>query len=173
MWLDGSWDKPCPAWQLDRLYSLVKTLQPGCQFGVNLTVGKFNANRKKNPSKRYLPARQRQYDPLHMFPSDFRLWDPYMCAENDPKLFRFNGETYYLPFEQTLCSRNKGTWFYCDRYEDAPLQDVGEMVCNYRILEKNNNIMVLNLPPNKAGRLVESDVEQLMRIARELGVART
>ncbi len=50
LWFDGAWDKPCRAWQLDRLYSLVKTMQPMCQIGVNHTVGKYS-ERKGMPKK--------------------------------------------------------------------------------------------------------------------------
>lgn len=42
LWFDGAWDKPCRAWQLDRLYNHVKQMQPMCQIGVNHTVGKYS-----------------------------------------------------------------------------------------------------------------------------------
>ena len=171
LWLDGGWDKACCDWQLDRLYNLVKTLQPSCQFGVNVTIGKFN-NKKGNPKKRYLPKNQRNYDPIRMFPSDFRLWDPHMCANTDPKLFTFNKKVYYLPFEQTVCSREGGPWFYNDNYETRPFYDIDTVVNNYKILEKNQNIMVLNLPPDRNGKLVQSDIDNLMLISEKLGLKR-
>ncbi len=171
LWLDGGWDKACRRWQLDRLYSLVKTLQPKCQIGVNLTIGKFNGQ-KGIPGKRYLPQNYRYGDPIRMFPSDFRLWDPHMCRSDDPKIYTFKGEKYYLPFEQTVCSRIN-RWFYSDTYENQPLQNPDEAAKNYRILEKEDNIMIINLPPDKSGMLVKSDVENLMLIADKLGIRRT
>lgn len=171
LWLDGGWDKRCVEWQLDRIYNFVKQLQPNCQIGVNLTIGKYN-NKKGNPKNRFLPANQQNGDPIRMFPSDFRLWDPHMCSENDPKLFTFNGETYYLPFEQTICSRKEGKWFYSDTYKNTTLQEVDEIVKNYEILRENNNLMVINTPPDKNGRLVKEDKENLMRIANSLGIKR-
>lgn len=99
LWFDGAWDKPCRAWQLDRLYNLVKTMQPMCQIGVNHTVGKYS-ERKGMPKKRYEPKNYRDRDPLRMFPSDFRLWDPNMCREDDPKIYTFNGKEYYLPLSR-------------------------------------------------------------------------
>lgn len=165
LWLDGGWDKRCEDWQLNRLYSLVKTMQPGCQFGVNLTIGKYN-HKKGNPSKRYLPERQRKNDPIRMFPSDFRLWDPYMCAENDPKVFTFQGRQYYLPFEHTICSRQSGKWFYSDAYENGALIDAAETVHKMKILKNNQNRMVINLPPDRSGRLILSDQENLFQIAQ-------
>lgn len=172
LWFDGEWDKPCRAWQLDRLYSLVKTLQPNCQIGVNQTIGKFS-EKKGTPKKRYQPQNYRDRDPIQMFPSDFRLWDPYMCREDDPKIYTFNGKEYYLPFEQTICSRKEFSWFYSDTYESKPLMDADEIIKNYRILEKIQNVMVINLPPDKNGKLVAGDVENLMQIADALNIRRT
>lgn len=171
LWLDGGWDKPCRAWQLDRLYSLVKTMQPDCQIGVNLTIGKFN-RRKGNPGNRYLPQNQKAGDPIRMFPSDFRLWDPHMCSENDSKLFVFRGETYYMPFEQTICSRKEGKWFYSDTYEEGALIDIEETARNYEILIRNSNLMVINMPPNREGQLVPADRENLLRLSERLGIRR-
>ena len=171
LWLDGGWDKPCRKWQLDRIYNHVKALQPNCQIGVNLTIGKYN-NKKGNPKNRYLPENQQNGDPIRMFPSDFRLWDPHMCSENDPKLFTFQGKTYYLPFEQTICSRKEGKWFYSDTYESSTLLDVEQTAKNYKILKRNNNLMVINMPPKKDGKLVKADKENLLRIARCLGIKR-
>src|SRR5699024_6893233 len=89
LWFDGAWDKPCRAWQLDRLYNHVKSMQPMCQIGVNHTVGKYS-EKKGMPKKRYEPKNYRDRDPLRMFPSDFRLWDPNMCREEDRKSTRLN-----------------------------------------------------------------------------------
>lgn len=170
LWLDGGWDKKCVQWQLDRLYNFVKGLQPNCQMGVNLTIGNFK--KKGHTKPRYYPQNQLEGDPIAMFPSDFRLLDPHMCKENDPKLFTFAGKTYYLPFEQTICSRKEGKWFYSDTYDECTLIDVEETAKNYEILKKNNNVMVINTPPNKDGKLVKADKENLMRIADRLGIRR-
>lgn len=171
LWLDGAWDKPCRSWQLDRLYSHVKTMQPGCQIGVNHTVGEYS-EKKGSPKERYQPKNYKDRDPLRMFPSDFRLWDPHMCREDDPKIYTFGGKEYYLPFEQTICSRNAFSWFYSDRYEQKPLMDPAEVIRNYRTLEASGNLLVLNLPPNKDGKLVQGDVDNLMYIAQQLQLSR-
>ena len=171
LWLDGEWDKPCRSWQLDRIYNTVKTLQPKCQIGVNQTIGEFN-DETGAPGERYLPVNYQENDPIRMFPSDFRLWDPNMCRENDPKIYTFNGEKYYMPFEQTICSRKDFSWFYCDIYADKPMMDKEEIIRNYKILEKTNNLMVINLPPDKGGKLVDGDVKQLLEIADALGIRR-
>lgn len=171
LWFDGAWDKPCRAWQLDRLYNLVKTLQPCCQIGVNHTVGEYS-EKKGGPDPRYQPQNYQDRDPLRMFPSDFRLWDPYMCREDDPKIYTFNGKEYYLSFEMTICSRKEFSWFYSDTYAAKPLMDAEEIIHNYRILEKNGNMLVINLPPDYNGKLVPGDVDNLMRVSRALGIQR-
>ncbi len=95
-----------------------------------------------------------------------------MCREDDPKIYTFNGKEYYLPFEQTICSRKEFSWFYSDTYENKPLMDAEEIIKNYRILERSGNVMVINLPPDKNGKLVDGDIKNLMYIAKELGISR-
>ena len=50
--------------------------------------------------------------------------------------------------------------------------DAQEIIRTYRILEKTNNMMVINLPPDQNGKLVQGDVDNLMRVAGELGIRR-
>ena len=170
LWLDGQWDKTRKQWQLDRIYDAVKRMQPLCQIGVNGTVG-VDDNRAVYPDKNYLPEKCREGDPLRMFPSDFRLWDPYPCREGDPKIYTFEGERYYLPFEMTVCSRG-GKWFYSDTYEKEQPADVETTVADCRRAFEEKNIAVINMPPNREGRLVEGDIAHLMEIADALKVRR-
>lgn len=46
LWLDGGWDKARSQWKLEELYDLVKRLQPGCQIGINHTVGGGHGHRQ-------------------------------------------------------------------------------------------------------------------------------
>lgn len=171
LWLDGSWDKPCRAWQLDMLYDCVKSMQPQCQIGINHTIGEFS-EQSGGPSDKYQPQHYRENDPIRMFPSDFRLWDPHMCREDDPKIYTFGGEKFYMPFECTICSREGFSWFYSDEYESKPLISADEIVKNYRIIERTNNLMVINLPPNTDGELVRKDVENLFKVSEMLNIRR-
>lgn len=43
----------------------------------------------------------------------------------------------------------------------------------YRILEKSGNVMVINLPPDKNGKLVDDDIKNLMYAADKLNIRRT
>ncbi len=171
IWFDGSWDKPRSMWQLEKTYDLIKRLQPKCQIGVNHTVGD-DFNQACFPEERYLPENYRENDPLRMFPSDFRLWDPNMCAENDPKIYTYQNNRYYLPFEMTICSREGFSWFYSNIYEDKPLLDVDEVCKNCDIIFKNHNMAVINMPPNTDGKLVEADRQHLFEIADKLKIRR-
>ena len=47
-----------------------------------------------------------------------------------------------------------------------------KIVKNYKILQKTQNLMVINLPPNKNGKLVQSDVDNLMKVSKTLGINR-
>lgn len=40
LWLDGGWDRKPADWQLDKVYQLVKKLQPNCAVTVNHTISK-------------------------------------------------------------------------------------------------------------------------------------
>ena len=171
LWLDGSWDKSCAQWRLDLIYDLVKRLQPKCQIGVNHTVGVYSEE-AGGPEERYQPKNYQEGDPLRMFPSDFRLWDPHMCRADDPKIYIFGGQEYYMPFEMTICSRDGFSWFYSNIYEKKPLMNVDEVVRNCETLFAQGNLAVINMPPDVHGRLVEGDVANLMEIARRLGRAR-
>ena len=171
LWLDGAWDRARSDWQLERLYDYVKRMQPACQIGVNHTVG-TDFDRPGQPEERYLPAACQEGDPLRMFPSDFRLWDPHMCACPDPKLYTYQNNTYYLPFEMTICSRQGFSWFYSNIYEKMPFLDVKDTVEKCRIAFAARNMVVINLPPDTDGRLVQSDIDHLMQIADGLGTRR-
>lgn len=171
LWLDGPWDKARSDWELEKLYDLVKRLQPSCQIGINHTVG-IDSNVPSGPEERYLPENYQQGDPLRMYPSDFRLWDPNMCRLDDPKLYTYNNETYYLPFELTICSREGFSWFYSNIYEQKPFLDAKETAENIKVIFESQNIAVMNLPPNTEGRLVQGDIDHLMEIAELLGIRR-
>lgn len=172
LWLDGQWDKTRKQWQLDKIYDAVKRMQPGCQIGINGTVGDDD-DTASMPDEHYLPAVCREGDPLRMFPSDFRLWDPHPCRKQDPKIYTFAGQRYYLPFEMTVCSREGSSWFYSDTYEEHPQTDVDRTAADCQRAFDENNIVVINMPPDKQGRLVDSDIAHLMKISEKLRLRRT
>jgi alpha-L-fucosidase len=172
LWLDGSWDKAMHDWRLDLIYDTVKRLQPLCQIGVNHTVGSFTNVPGFDEKERWKPMNHQQGDPLRMFPSDFRLWDGYPCRRDDPKIFTWEGEAYYMPFEMTICSREGFSWFYSNIYGEKPLLPVDQVIADCQTAFTAGNPVVINLPPNTQGRLVPEDRTHLLDIARKLGTAR-
>lgn len=169
LWLDGPWEKYSVQWRYDLIYDLVKRYQPMCQIGINHTIGLPSLS---DPGDRYLPCNYQEGDPIRNFPSDFRLWDPHPCRVDDPKLFMNEGELYYMPFEMTICSREGFSWFYSNIYEQKPVLDVKETVEKIKTAFAAKNVVVINMPPNIHGKLVEGDVKHLMDIGKELGILR-
>ncbi|MDD3161622.1 MAG: alpha-L-fucosidase [Bacteroidales bacterium] len=49
LWFDGGWDRLPANWNLPRIYSLVKKIQPTCAVGVNITIVKEENTRKTAP----------------------------------------------------------------------------------------------------------------------------
>ncbi|MDF2537391.1 MAG: calcium:sodium exchange protein [Herbinix sp.] len=169
LWFDGAWKKLCPEWRYDLIYDLVKRLQPKCQIGINHTIGRPGLG---DPEDRYKPENYQLYDPIRNFPSDFRLWDPYICRKDDPKLYTYDHQVYYLPYEQTICSREGFSWFFSDDYEKKALTSVDDIAESYRQLTEQDNLLVVNVPPNRNGNLVKSDVDNLLKVADRLGIRR-
>lgn len=170
LWFDGPWKKLCEQWRYDLIYDQVKRLQPLCQIGINHTIGEPGLG---DPQERYLPKNYQSFDPIRNFPSDFRLWDPHICRKDDPKLYTYKGENYYMPFEQTICSREGFSWFYSNEYEGKPLIDKNYIADCYRQISAQENLMVVNLPPDIHGELSRQDVKNLIEVADILGIRRT
>lgn len=65
LWFDGAWDRKTEDWHLQEVYDFVKSMQPDCQISTNWTIGKR-------------PVDMQEGDSIIYFPSDFRLWDPFL-----------------------------------------------------------------------------------------------
>ena len=50
--------------------------------------------------------------------------------------------------------------------------NVDEVVKNCKTLFDIQNLAVINLPPDKNGRLVDGDIDNLMKISEKLGLRR-
>lgn len=155
-WFDGGWVKQNYRWPIMDIYQTVKRKAPQCQVGINWTIG-TPENVDKHP---VLPQDQKEGFPIRYFPSDFRLGDPYLPTDNDPKVFTHDGKSYYLPWESTVCISQR--WFY--NTKDNQFKSVDELEKMYRQCTKNNNILILNCPPGHDGKIRSEDV----RILKEL-----
>jgi alpha-L-fucosidase len=162
LWLDGSWAKPAARWALSEIYKTVKSREPQCQISSNWTIG-YNDKSDKSGGTIY-PKDQKEFDPIRYFPSDFRLGDPKLPANPDPKLFTHKGQTYYMPWESTVCM--SGKWFY--NTKDSVYKSVDELEKLYNIATAQDNILILNCPPNREGRMRDKDVELLIALRKRL-----
>ena len=139
-------------------------MAPECQIGVNWSIG-----RPDNPdpdSSWVLPAMQKEGYPIRYFPSDFRMGDPYLPANPDPKLFSHHGKLYYMPWETTICLSQK--WFY--NTKDTLYKSVDELVQLFHLTTAQNNILVLDSPPNRQGKIRLHDREILFALRDRLAL---
>ncbi|WP_286767551.1 MULTISPECIES: alpha-L-fucosidase [Sphingobacterium] len=111
-----------------------------------------------------MPKDQQNYYPIRYFPSDFRLGDPYLPVDPDPKLFMAQGHTYYMPFETTVVLGER--WFY--NTTDKKYKSLEELAGIYRTATAQDNILILNVGPNRMGRIKDSDVDILRKLKEKL-----
>ena len=165
LWLDAGWEKKNTRWPIAEIYATVKHGSPECQVGVNWPIG--TPSNPDPDSAFLLPTLQKEGYPIRYFPSDFRMGDPYLPANPDPKLFSHNGKDYYMPWETTVCLSQK--WFYNTR--DSVYRPIPELLHLYRIATAQDNILILDLPPNREGRLREKDRQLVFALGRLIAEA--
>jgi len=162
LWLDAGWEKERYRWPIADIYEAVKSMAPQCQVGVNWSIG--TPDNPDPDSTFILPTMQKEGYPIRYFPSDFRMGDPYLPANPDPKLFSHNGQLYYMPWETTVCISQK--WFY--NTTDTIYRSVNELVDLYKIATAQDNILILDLPPDRNGRLREKDIQLVMALKKRI-----
>lgn len=171
-WFDGGWVQPSSFWNIPEIYTLIKEHQPNCAMGVNWSIGLPGTPDTRWPNKPLsdlvgmMPAKGEfgiwpedyaEGYPIRYFPSDFRLGDPHLPRADDPKLFEHANELYYMPFESTICLNDK--WFY--NTSDKGLKSIIELESLYLKATANQNILILNVPPNRNGVISTTDEERL------------
>ena len=161
-WFDGGWVKQNYRWPIMEIYQTIKSKEPNCQIGINWSIG----SPENVDAHLVLPKDQKEGYPIRYFPSDFRLGDPYLPVDNDPKLFVHDGKSYYMPWESTICISE--CWFY--NTKDTKFKTIDELEKLYRQCTKNDNILILNCPPNREGLLREQDVKILKDLRERLGL---
>jgi alpha-L-fucosidase len=162
LWFDGGWMLPRENWQIENVYAHVKKLQPHCLVGVNWSIGKVG-----NPDFHAVrPKMYKKGQPIRYFPSDFRLGDPMLPEFPDVKLFSGpDKKLYYLPFETTVCLNKH--WFW--QPYDKGLRSVQELLPLYERSTAQDNVLILNSPPNRKGVMDQRNVERLKELALALG----
>lgn len=168
-WFDGGWEKASQRWPLEEIYRTIKTREPQCQIGVNWSIGtpdNFGDNASQTKSHMIRPENQKVGDPIRHFPSDFRLGDPLLPANPDPKLFTYDGKSYYMPWESTVCLSQR--WFYHEN--DKKYKTLEELVKLFEKTTSQDNILIINTPPTREGRLREKDIELLCELRKKLNI---
>ena len=159
-WFDGGWVKQNYSWPVMDIYQTIKKRQPDCQIGINWSIGSPE-NADKHP---VLPQDQQEGYPIRYFPSDFRLGDPYLPTDNDPKVFTHDGKDYYMPWESTVCISQRCVY----NTTDHTFKSVDELEKLYRQCTKNDNILILNCPPNRDGQLRAEDIAILKELRKRI-----
>ena len=160
LWLDAGWEKKRSRWPIAEIYETVKTIAPECQVGVNWSIG--TPDNPDPDSSFLLPTMQKTGYPIRYFPSDFRMGDPYMPADPDPKLFSHNGNLYYMPWETTVCISQK--WFY--NATDTVYKTPEELLELYKKATAQDNILILDLPPDRTGKLRGKDIQLVLALRK-------
>jgi alpha-L-fucosidase len=163
LWFDGAWDKKEADWDIPAVYKYVKAMQPNCFLTVNHCIGKpENRNVKREPM-------DYQYgDPIRYFPIDFRIKDPNFARWDDPKFYEYDSTLYYLPFEHTICLSDRWNWFQKKKTIAArPLDELEEL---FYWGTANNNIMIINVPPDQTGKIRTNEKNRIVELADRLGI---
>jgi len=163
IWFDGGWAKKEEDWKLPEVYSAIKKLQPKCLVTCNHTIGYPD-----NIHGIRQPKTFQEGDPIRFFPVDFRAKDPNIARWDDPKLYSYNGKTYYLPFQHTLCLSSYWNWF--QKKDNRPVRSVDELEQLFYWCTANDNVMILNVPPDQRGQIREHERLRVLELADRLGI---
>lgn len=163
LWFDGAWDRKAAEWDIPALYKLTKQLQPECAFTVNHTIGEG-----QDSTKIGLPNQFKKGDVIRFNPVDFRTKDPNLVRWDDPKYYDYHGQSYYLPFEHTICLSDRWNWF--QKRGTVPVRSVDELEQLFYWCTANDNVLLLNYPPDETGRHRPNERERLFELAERLGI---
>ncbi|MFA5328423.1 MAG: alpha-L-fucosidase [Prolixibacteraceae bacterium] len=165
LWFDGGWMREPKDWGIDQLYTQVKKLQPNCAVGVNQTI--VNKDGERDYTVPSLMTENNKFY-FQYFPGDFRLWDPQLANLQDKKQYLHNGESYYLPFEHTICLSKTWTWF--QKSTPRPVRDLDEMQELFYWCTRNDNVLVVNVPPDNTGRIRENEANAVIALGNRLKI---
>lgn len=165
LWLDGGWARKPNEWGIDQVYDLVKKFQPNCAVSVNHTI--VNVEGKRDFTKPDSMTVNNKYF-FQYFPSDFRLWDPKIAHKLDKKQYLHNGESYYLPYEHTICLSREWTWF--QKPNSSLVRDLDELEELFYWCTDNDNMLVIDVPPDNTGRIRENEANAVIALGQRLGI---
>ena len=163
LWFDGGWGKKDEEWNLPEVYKYVKKMQPNCLITVNHTIG-WHENRSKVKN----PTDFEKGDPIRYFPVDFRIKDPNLAKWDDPKYYEYDDELHYLPFEHTICISDRWNWF--QKKNVLAARPLDELESLFYWCTANNNVMIINIPPDNTGKIRTNERLRILALADRLGI---
>lgn len=164
LWFDGAWAKSDAAWRTPEIYALIKKLQPGCEVTVNHTIGIPGKAGSIRQPEDYVKG-----DPIRFWPVDFRTKDPNLVRADDPKAFTSpDGKLRYLPFEHTICISDRANWF--QKKDVVPARTPDELEELFYWCTTNDNVLLVNLPPDQTGKIRENERQAIFAAADQLGI---
>jgi alpha-L-fucosidase len=164
-WFDSPWATPKDSdWCYPELRELIHQLQPDCAVTVNHTV--LHATKPRHPSQ---PSDFQPGSLLRFWPVDFRTKDPNIVRWDDPKLYTTPDQNLvYLPFEHTVCISDLANWF--QKKDVRPARTPDELEALFYWCTANDNILLLNIPPDQTGQLRANEVKAALETADLLGI---
>jgi alpha-L-fucosidase len=69
-----------------------------------------------------------------------------------------------MPWETTVCISEK--WFY--NTTDTVYKTVDELFNLYKIATAQDNILIIDLPPDRSGRLREKDIQLVLALKKKI-----
>ncbi|MBQ8423561.1 MAG: alpha-L-fucosidase [Coprobacter sp.] len=171
LWFDGAWDKPADDWQFRRLYDKVKEWQPTCAVGINNAI----MREEKVDAGGFgmaMPDEMIEGNTMYTryFPMDFRLADPKIAHKKDCKQVVYKGESYYMPFEHTICLSKRWNWF--QKNTPMEVRDLDELEELFYWCTDNGNTLVVNVPPDERGLIRENEADAIIELGRRIGLKR-
>jgi alpha-L-fucosidase len=162
LWLDIPWDMgPETDQVLARLYARIKSLQPECLVLLNQSFVDGSAVREMPPTYAH---RELGRPPVLLWPKDLVNGEvvPPPAGGHNP-LIPVRGSTHYLPME--TCDTLAHHWFW--EAGDA-LKSVRTLVRAYRDVVGRGANLLLDLAPDRTGRIPEATAARLMDLKAAL-----
>jgi alpha-L-fucosidase len=163
LWFDGPWHRKVEDYDIPGLYALVHKLQPSCAMTVNHTIGVGQDDKQVGK-----PSNFKEGDIIRIYPVDFRTKDPNLVRFDDPKMYNYKGELHYLPFEHTICISDRWNWF--QKKDILPARPLDELEQMFYWTTANDNVLLLNYPPDQTGLPRENERQRLFELADRLGI---
>ena len=169
LWFDGGWAKPDEQWHVSDVYAHIKALQPHCMVTINHTIGIPPGERVENGPPFRDPVDFKRGDPIRFWPVDFRTKDPNLARVQDPKVYTApDGTQQYLPFEHTICLSDRWNWF--QKRQVLPARPIDELEDLFYWCTLNDNVLLVNVPPDETGRLRANECEAILELADRLDI---